>query len=193
MTESSCRLIEHTIESDFRAVTLENEWLSVTVLPNKGADIYRFVYQPRRLDVLWKSPWGLRPLCRGFQTTGTSEETWLENYEGGWQEIFPNGGDACFYKGCYLNFHGEVSTLPWSYTLEYGQGSVAAVFSVATFRSPFRLQRRLSLEVGQPLLRITEDWDKVAVASASPRRSNTTSAQPRLKCRSRSFSVKRKP
>ena len=156
MNDITCRVVEHSIEPGFRAVTLENEWLSVTVLPDKGADIFQFIYRPKQLDVLWKSPWGLRPLNRGFQTTTTSEETWLENYEGGWQEIFPNGGDACFYKGCHLNFHGEVSTLPWSYSLESCREYVSAVFSTRTCRSPFQLTRKLSLQSDRPQLRISE-------------------------------------
>ncbi len=162
MNNLSCRAIEHSVDAGIRAVTLENEWLSVTVLPDKGADIYRFVYKPRQLDVLWKSPWGLRPLGQGFQTTSSSEEAWLENYEGGWQEIFPNGGDACFYKGCHLNFHGEVSTLPWSYSLESSPGVASAQFYVSTFRSPFQMQRRLVLEKGQPLLKIFERVTNIA-------------------------------
>ena len=33
------------------AVTLENEWVAVTVLPDKGADIHALWYKPRGIDV----------------------------------------------------------------------------------------------------------------------------------------------
>ncbi len=58
MPRKICTFREHDIERGFRAVTLENETISVTVLPEKGADIYRLVYKPRQMDILWKSPWG---------------------------------------------------------------------------------------------------------------------------------------
>ena len=106
MTRPSCSISQHTLERGYKAVTLENEILSVTVLPDKGADIYSLLYKPRNMDVLWKSPWGLKLPGTGVFTAGTTEEAWLEYYGGGWQEIFPNGGDACVYKGCHLNFHG---------------------------------------------------------------------------------------
>src|SRR6185503_9516159 len=131
MTALQCSVTEHTLERGYRAVTIENELLSMTVLPEKGADIYRLIYKPRQMDVLWKSPWGLKRPGGGVPTAGTTEEAWLEHYAGGWQEIFPNGGDACVYKGCHLNFHGEVSVLPWDYTVEQRDGMASAEFTVS--------------------------------------------------------------
>ena len=152
----SCSVSEHTIDRNYRAVTLENDLLAITVLPEKGADIYRWIYKPRGVDVLWKSPWGLKHPGSGVSTAGTTEEAWLEHYEGGWQEIFPNGGDACVYKGCHLNFHGEVSVLPWDYSIARGHQSVSAEFTVATYRSPFTLRRRLTVEASRPVVQIHE-------------------------------------
>jgi galactose mutarotase-like enzyme len=137
-------------------VVLENEWLSVTVLPEKGADIYRLVYKPKDVDVLWKAPWGLKPPASGVPSAATSEEAWLEHYEGGWQEIFPNGGDACVYKGCHLNFHGEASTLPWEPVIQETRTAATARFAVTLYRSPFRLERSMTVEAGKPVLHITE-------------------------------------
>src|SRR5262249_24436676 len=153
---------EHIIERGYKAVTLENEMLSVAVLPDKGADIYSLVYKTRNMDVLWKSPWGLKLQGTGVFTAGTTEEAWLEHYGGGWQEIFPNGGDACVYKGCHLNFHGEVSVLPWDYTMEQGDAEVSVEFSVSTYRSPFQLRRRMTVKAGQPILYISEKLQNCA-------------------------------
>ncbi|MCW5980414.1 MAG: aldose 1-epimerase [Bryobacteraceae bacterium] len=156
MNRFACRVHERPIERGYHAVVLENEWLSATILPAKGAEIYRLEYKPKAMDVLWKSPWGLKPLGAGIPTAATSEEAWLEHYAGGWQEMFPNGGDSCVYKGCRLNFHGEVSTLPWEFTHAEGGDYAEAEFTVATFRSPFRLRRRMRVESGRPVLRIFE-------------------------------------
>ena len=143
-----CSFSEHVIGRGFRALTIENEFVSVTLLPEKGADIYSLRYKPRNLDVLWKSPWGLKPQGTGVPSFGASTETaWLENYEGGWQEIFPNGGDACVYKGAALNFHGEASTLPWDYTVRQNSASAITVdFCVRLYRSPFFLRRSVTVE-----------------------------------------------
>ena len=53
-------ITEITLERGVRAVRLENDLLAATVLVDKGADIYELIYKPKGIDVLWKSPWGLR-------------------------------------------------------------------------------------------------------------------------------------
>jgi hypothetical protein len=148
MRRDYCRLRESTLDRGYRAVTLENQFLSITLLPEKGADIYSLVYKPRKMDVLWKAPWGLKKPGTGVATGGSNTEAaWLEHYEGGWQEIFPNGGDACTYKGAPLNFHGEASTLLWDYTVLHKSGSrITVEFSVRLYRSPFLLRRCITIE-----------------------------------------------
>ncbi len=58
---SGCKVTQTTLDRDVTAVVLENDVISATVLPSKGADIYEFISKPDDVDVLWKSPWGLRP------------------------------------------------------------------------------------------------------------------------------------
>jgi len=148
MAQIGCSLREHRLAHGYRALTLENQHLSVTLLPEKGADIYSFVYKPRKTDVLWKSPWGLKKPGTGVASSGASTEAaWLEHYEGGWQLIFPNGGDECRYKGAVLNFHGEASVLPWDYeVLRKSSSSVSVQFTVQLCRSPFRVRRTVTVE-----------------------------------------------
>lgn len=156
MAREGCDCREHIV-GGMRAVTLSNAFLSVTILPEKGADIYSLVYQPRSLDVLWKSPWGLRRPGAAVPAAATSEEAWLEHYEGGWQEIFPNGGDACSYRGATLNFHGEASVVPWDYAvLRRSASAVTVEFTVGLVRSPFQLRRTMTVERSLPALLIGE-------------------------------------
>ena len=54
-----CRLTEMVL-AGYRAVVLENEKLRVTVIADKGADIYEFLYKPRDVDFMWRSWVGLR-------------------------------------------------------------------------------------------------------------------------------------
>lgn len=148
-----CNLVEHT-ENGYFAVTIENDSLSVTILPGKGADIHRFVSKAHGLDLLWKSPWHPRRQHGALALAEAgSEAAWLDQYAGGWQWIFPNGGDACIYKGASLSFHGEASVREWDYTVRRCDGSAVEVqFRLATSRGPFHLVRTMRIERGLPVL-----------------------------------------
>jgi hypothetical protein len=153
----ACRVSETMLTRRMRGVTLENELLSTTVLVDKGADIYRLVHRGTGIDVLMKTPWGLRDPGSGTAGSPDSEVTWMEHYEGGWQTLFPNGGRGCVYKGAELPFHGEASTLPWTCTvLSDTPDEVRVQFEVRLFRSPFRIVRVLSLRAGSPVLDVEE-------------------------------------
>jgi hypothetical protein len=155
---TTCYLHEHFLPSGHRAVTLENELLSVTLLPDKGADIYTLIFKPRDMDVLWKSPTSLKRRTVGVETsTGNSQVSWLDHYEGGWQEIFPNGGSSCSYKGALLTFHGEASTSAWDYRVVSNSGTKIVVeFTVNLARSPFTLTRNVTIESKLPSVILEE-------------------------------------
>jgi hypothetical protein len=164
MAKPGCSLREYVLPSGCRAVTLENQLLSVTLLPEKGADIYSLVYEPRKTDVLWKAPWGLKKPGTGVVSGGTNTEVaWMEHYEGGWQLIFPNGGDECRYKGALLNFHGEASVLPWDYVvLRKSSSAVTVQFTVRLYRSPFRVTRTVTVERSLAAVLLHETIENVA-------------------------------
>jgi hypothetical protein len=156
MSISGCKITELLLADSMRSIQLENEYLSATILVDKGADIYRLEYKPQGIDVLWKSPWGLAS-PKGYSSNFRSMDNWLELYEGGWQVIFPNGGEACDYKGVELNFHGEASLVAWNYKIiEAGGDRVEVRLSTRLRRSPFRLERTLLLEAASPILTIRE-------------------------------------
>ncbi|MER3436407.1 MAG: hypothetical protein C4346_01565 [Chloroflexota bacterium] len=152
----SCSVYETLLHRGVRAVRLENERFAATVLVDKGADIYELVDKRTGIDVLWKSPWGLRRPGGGIPTAGNSEVAWLEAYEGGWQEIFPNGGNACLYKGVEMNFHGEASAIAWDYQIEQRPDAALLHLSVHLARSPFHVERTMRIEPGRAALWIDE-------------------------------------
>ena len=140
-----------------RALSIENDLMSATLLLDKGADIYCLSYKPRDTDVLWKSPWGLKEAARGFNSTVDSMTAWLEAYAGGWQVLFPNGGFANEYKGVELGYHGEASMKAWDYEIiDDGAASLEVKLSVRLSRSPYSLERWMRLEDGSPILHIRE-------------------------------------
>jgi Domain of unknown function (DUF4432) len=157
MKSSRCNISEQTLRRGVRILRIENDLLAATILLDKGADIYQFIYKPRDLDVLWKSPWGLKEPARGMDSAFNSSVAWLEAYAGGWQEIFPSGGGPCVYKGVELNFHGEASMVAWDHEIaEAGDNAAEVVLSTRLFRSPFRIERRMRVEAGKPSLILRE-------------------------------------
>jgi hypothetical protein len=139
------------------ALVLENAYLSARIVPGKGGDLTDLVYLPRQMNVLWKSPWSQPDDFSRQPASDGSQTAWLESYEGGWQEIFPNGGDACHYHGVELGFHGEASLARWNYEITEPGGQAAEIrLEVRLKRSPFRLERRLRVEQDRPVLMLRE-------------------------------------
>ena len=102
------RLHRFTDDLGYRRVALENEQIRVEILLDKGASIRSFLHKPTDTEFMWHSPLGLRP---AIETIGGD---FLDGYEGGWQEIFPNGGPPSRHpSGVELPFHGEAATVPW--------------------------------------------------------------------------------
>lgn len=124
-------------------VRLQTDDVEVDVVPGKGGDLVALRWRALDLDVLWPTPWGLRQ--RGVAPVASdSTARWLEQYPGGWQTIFPNGGDPADIGGVQQPFHGEACQVPWSWR-EVSAGDAAVELRTRLFLSPFTLQRRLSL------------------------------------------------
>ena len=140
-----------------RTLVMENELLRISVLADKGTDIIEFLYKPLDLDVLWHSFNGIRSprnFVTGRMAPGTS---FLDFYEGGWQELFPSINEECIYQGAPLGVHGEVCLLPWEFHIERDEPEKIEVrFHVRTPRSPYLLEKTLVLESGKPALLIEE-------------------------------------
>ncbi len=147
---ADCFLRETNLRG-LRAVTLGNGLLSVTLLPEKGADIYSLVCARTGVDLLWKAPWGLR------RAPAETEAQWLDQYSGGWQVLIPNAGDSCLYRGALLPFHGEACLREWDYTVRRSDaGCIQVEFSTELCRSPFLLRRTVTLERGRAAMLIEE-------------------------------------
>lgn len=132
-----CKITRGT-EAGHPAVYLENDLLHITVLPEKGADIYRFVHKPSGIDFLWKNPVGLWP-PGSPPHDGSLDLEFLQNYEGCWQELFPSCNDPSVYNSHEIPFHGEVAHLPWQYEVERQSEDVLEVrFYVETRATTFR-------------------------------------------------------
>lgn len=152
-----CRITEEITVKGIRAVIIENEKLRITVLVDKGTDIYELLYKPLDIDFMWRGPCELQNPSLFVPSTGNEEGTFLDRYEGGWQEILPNGGPACKYKGAVLGQHGEVSNVPWKYNiLKDDPDEISIKFFVRTYRTAFYIEKTLTLKANDASLYIDE-------------------------------------
>jgi hypothetical protein len=131
-------------------LVLSNRHIEVTILPDKGADIYALVDRRTGVDVLFKSPWGLRSPGPWLRAASTMER-WVEAYPGGWQLLLPNGGDECTEGGVTWGYHGEAALVPWQVL---GRAEQAATLETELFSVPLRVHREFLLD--GPVLRLTE-------------------------------------
>jgi galactose mutarotase-like enzyme len=151
-----CRADEY-VWRGHRLVCMENELLRIGVVASKGADIIELRYKSLDLDVLWHAPQPFCPPGQHVPSIGSKEGSFMDYYSGGWQEAFPNGTIAAEYRGAEIGVHGEIALLPWDVQVREDTAQrIEIEFSVETFRTPFRLERRMILERQSPVLQINE-------------------------------------
>ncbi len=123
------------------ALRISSDALEVSMLPGKGADIVALVDLRSGVDVMFRSPWGLRrPSAWG--AGGPSIERWVGAYPGGWQLLLPNGGDECVENGVTWGYHGEAALACWD-VLE--AGADRAVLETRLLAVPLHVRRELSV------------------------------------------------
>jgi hypothetical protein len=151
---------------DMRMVVMENEYLRLAFLADKGADLVELNYKTRDLDLVWLTPGGVRDPSLRPPTSDDPAALFLETYPGGWQEVFPSGGAPSEYGGARFGQHGEVFSLPWDVqVIEDTEDAVAVCFRVRTAKMPFVLQKTVRLASGERSFSFTE-----ALTNESPLR-----------------------
>lgn len=151
------RITTNTTYNGIDAFVIENEVLRITVLAGKGTDIVEYLHKPSDTDFMWKSPIGWHSSNQRIQTTHSEISSFMDYYGGGWQECFPSGGPYTKYAGTEIGLHGEVTTLPWTYTVITDTPEMVEVrCSVETYRTPFRLEKTFRLRSGSMVLEIEE-------------------------------------
>lgn len=144
----SCEIIEHKI-SGFKAFTLTDGEYSLTVLPEKGSDIISIQDKKSGTEFLWSSPQGLRK--------DTPSKSFIDNYEGGWQECFPTGGPVVNYRGAQIGQHGEVHGLSWSVDDVHADVNEASItMSAQTIKTPFTIKKKITLRLHVGIIEIDE-------------------------------------
>ncbi len=143
-----CTIIEHKIGS-FKALTLSDGEFSLTLLPEKGSDIISLRHEKTDTEFLWTSPNGLQ--------TDAPTKSFIDNYEGGWQECFPTGGPPIKYRGAEIGQHGEVHALRWEVVETVATDTeVSVTLEVRTLKTPFFLRKKITLRGATGIIEIDE-------------------------------------
>jgi galactose mutarotase-like enzyme len=130
-------------------VALTSADLDIEVVPGKGGDILSVRWRAGDVELLWQSPWGLR--AHGAMTTSEDEVARLiEAYPGGWQSVFPNGGDAVTEHGVGWGMHGEV----WQTPFDWSPVANGIEMRARLVRSPFEVVKTVVLD--GPRLSVSE-------------------------------------
>lgn len=82
-----CRINTDYFYKNLRVEILENEYLKISILIDKGTDIFEFLYKPKDTDFMWLSPWGIKSPSNFVSTIPSKDGNFMDYYEGGWQEI----------------------------------------------------------------------------------------------------------
>lgn len=152
-----CRVNDELVYRGVRVMVVENELIRVGILLDQGTDIYEFVHKPTDTDFMWRSPNGVRAAGSHLPSSYSPGGSFLEYYEGGWQELVPQGGGKCNYRGAELGQHGEVFGLPWRHQVLVDEPECVSVKTwVRTRRTPFLLEKTLTVRSGRPVLEIAE-------------------------------------
>jgi hypothetical protein len=151
-----CRITDDMVYKGMRTFFLENELIRVGILLDKGADIFQLLHKQSDTDFMWKSPQGIVNTNEFKESVASSSGSFLDNYHGGWQDIFPGGGPMV-YRGAEIGLHGEVTQLRWDCDILLDTPECVEVkLQTECIRTPFRLEKKLRLEKNNPVLMIDE-------------------------------------
>ncbi len=148
MSHTLCRVDSGGHQNGLQVVRLENDLLSVEVLPQLGAKIWNFVHKPSGTNLLWHNPrLAPAPVHYGARFD--------DNWSGGWDELVPTDVPYAFPNGDVLPDHGEV----WSQSTDWHVVSETSEAVTVTFVTqgrvlPTRFEKELTLRAGESLLRL---------------------------------------
>jgi hypothetical protein len=182
-----------------RTLILESKFLKVSVLLDKGSDIFELIYKPLDIDLIWHSPIGYRSPI-GHIHVGDPVYMIHEFYGGGWNDIFPNYGKPSTNIGFEFGEHGESALLPWTCIVEEENGAASAKLSVECVRYPIKAEKIISLNsteltISEDLVNVSEQQVEVSwaqhIAYGEPFVSQDLEIQiPASKAKTSTFEVK---
>ncbi len=124
-------------------ITLVDDELQVTVLPERGAEITSIVDRRTGIDLLFRPSWtGDVPIPA--DEPRNTRTTWHAGYRGGWNVLIPNAGDEREVDGVLWPFHGEAATIAW--TVAGAPRRHAVTLTTALTLAPLQLRRTVTID-----------------------------------------------
>ena len=158
-----CRIHDQITTFGMRTIVLENEVVRISILADKGTEIFEYLFKPKDLDFMWLTENGIQNPLINLPASADPAYSFVDNYSGGWQEVFPNGGLPSVYLGAQFGQHGEVALMPWDYEIVQDTAECITVrFRVKTKKVPFQLTKSLTLTSGSPSLLIKEQLENAS-------------------------------
>lgn len=136
----------------FRAITVSNDLVSFTILPELGGKISSIYDLRTRREWLWTNP------HLPYREVGYGASYVAEADTGGWDECFPTVA-PCYYplapwRGVTLPDHGELWSQPWRENIEERPEGVTVSTEVNGTALPYLFHRRVSLAPHSNRLRL---------------------------------------
>jgi hypothetical protein len=142
----------------FGSLILENELIRVLVMYEKGTDIVEFLYKPKDVDFMWRSPAVVSAFNKNPLTREHPTGAFLDVYEGGWQELLPNINNPTDYKGASLGLHGEACYRVWEYRIMNDTvNEVKVRFTLRLNRAPLFVTKYITIRSYSPAIEIEEE------------------------------------
>ena len=136
---------------------LENRHIRLAISLTRGAEFLELRDKATDEDLLWHGHPAITSNAGGTPSTHRHEGNFLDHFAGGWQEIFPSGGDPSTYLGADFGQHGEVALLPWTATILQDTAELIQVrFEVTSRLMPITLARTITLGCEQTGIHLDE-------------------------------------
>lgn len=133
--------------SGIQILEFENDWLTISLLPEVGGKIYDLIWKPTGRNFLWHNP---RVEPQTYPIEANFDNYWC----GGWDDVFPTC-DECDFRGEHYPTLGELRSLRWKVELaEPADGNLVARLASFGPISPVRAVKTVFLAERAPLLRI---------------------------------------
>lgn len=128
----------------WEVLRLSTDQVCVDIVPALGGTIVSLRRRSDDTKLLWQTPWGLRQ--RGAQSLpGNSEEIMMDSFAGGWQSLFPNGGETSHAHGAEWGADGEARVAPF----DWERTGHSVIMTTRLVRSPFQITKIISVRGGQ--------------------------------------------
>ncbi len=136
--------LERRLVADREVLRLTTDELTLDVVPGLGGTLVSLRRRRGDLELLWRTPWGLRPPA-ATPLRGSAEAAMVDSYPGGWQTIFPNGSDSAVVDGAEWAHDGE-ARVAW---YDWQTSGSSVLMRTRLLRSPFELTKIISVRGGE--------------------------------------------